>query len=145
MSINMYISSYAQWHRQIQCSVAICVQYTFSTITVTDDISEMSLLQKPFDVVLVPTLGTTMRVSHRPVHGRFVPQTSHINSLCTDLSTYLYDDMSRQSVDNNNFLLQAQRRYYFFSQLLDVPLNFPYSSLMEIAAAFGEVIYGQLL
>lgn len=105
----------------------------------------MSLLQKPFDVVLVPTLGTKIHVSHRPVHRRFIPQIPRTSSLCTELSTYLYDDMPRQSVDNNDFLLQAQPRYYLFSQLLDVPFNLPYSSLMEITAAFGEVIYGQFL
>lgn len=53
--------------------------------------------------------------------------------------------MPRQSIDNNGFLPQGQRRYYFFSKLLDVPFNLPYSSLVKIAAAFGEVIYWQLL
>ena len=66
-------------------------------------------------------------------------------ALCMNLSTHLYDDMSRQSVDNNGFLSQGQRRYYFLSKLLDVPFNLPYSSLVEVTAAFGEVIYWQLL
>ena len=59
-----------------------------------------------------------------------------------DQSAYLYDDMPCQSIDNDGFLPQGQRRHYLFSKLLDVPFNLPYSSLMEIPAAFGEVIYG---
>ena len=61
------------------------------------------------------------------------------------VSRYLYDNMPSQSVDNNVVLPQSQRRHYLFPKLIDVPLNLPYSSLVEIAAAFGEVIDRQLL
>lgn len=62
-----------------------------------------------------------------------------------NLFTYLYDDMPCQSINDNGFLLQGQPCHYLFSKLLDVSFNFPYPSLMEIAAAFGEVINWQLL
>ena len=60
-------------------------------------------------------------------------------------SRYLYNDVPCESIDDNVLLPQGQCRYYFFPKLLDVPLNLPYSSLMEIAAAFGKVVNWQLL
>lgn len=57
----------------------------------------------------------------------------------------LYDDMPRQSIDSDRLVPQCQRRHYLFSELLDVALNLPYPSLMEVAAAFGEMIDWQLL
>ena len=53
--------------------------------------------------------------------------------------------MPSQPIDNDSVLFQGQARQYLFSKLLDVPFNLPYSSLMEISAAFGEVINWQLL
>ena len=53
--------------------------------------------------------------------------------------------MPCESIDNDGVLPQGQRRYYFFPKLLDVPLNLPYSSLVEISAAFSEVVDWQLL
>lgn len=61
------------------------------------------------------------------------------------ISTYLDNDMPCQSIDDNVVLLQGQRRHDLFPQPLDVALNLPYSSLVEIPAAFGEVIDWQLL
>ena len=66
-------------------------------------------------------------------------------SPCTKVSAYLYNDMPCKSIDDDGVLPQGQRRHYLFPELLDVALNFPYSSLMEIPAAFGEVIDRQLL
>ena len=60
-------------------------------------------------------------------------------------SRYLYNDVPCKSIDSNVLLPQGQCRDYFFPKLLDVPLNLPYSSLMEIAAAFGKVVNWQLL
>ena len=66
-------------------------------------------------------------------------------ALHTDLSTYLYNNMPRQSINNNRLLPQRQRRHQLFSKLLNVPFNLPYSRLVQIPAAFGEVVYWQLL
>ena len=63
----------------------------------------------------------------------------------TKVSAYLYNDMPCKSIDDDRVLPQGQRRRYLFPELLDVALNLPYSSLMEIPAAFGEVIDRQLL
>lgn len=85
-------------------------------------------------------------VSRRLIQGRFFSQSSsRPSSPYTNPSAYLYDDMPCQSIDKDGFLPQGQRRHYLFSKLLDVPFNLPYSSLMKIPAAFGEVVYGQLL
>lgn len=59
--------------------------------------------------------------------------------------TYLDDDMPGQSIDHDDFFPQGQRRHYLLPELLDVPLDLPYPSLVEVPAAFGEVIDGQLL
>lgn len=82
-------------------------------------------------------------VSRRLVQERFSSRSPPCpSSPCTNLLTYFYDDMPCQSIDNDGLLSQGQRRHYLFSKLLDVPFNLPYSSLMEIPAAFGKVIYG---
>lgn len=57
----------------------------------------------------------------------------------------LYNDMPRKSIDNDGVLPQDQRRDYLIPKLLDIALDLPYSGLMEITAAFGEVIDRQLL
>lgn len=108
--------------------------------------SKMSLLQEPSDVVPIPALGNRINVSRRLVGRRFFAHcSSRLSSLCTNVSTYLYDDMPRQSIDSDRLVPQCQRRHYLFSELLDVALNLPYPSLMEVAAAFGEMIDWQLL
>lgn len=61
------------------------------------------------------------------------------------ISTYLNNDMPCQSIDDNVVLPQGQRRHDLFPKLLDVALDFPYSSLVEIPAALSEVIDWQLL
>ena len=58
---------------------------------------------------------------------------------------YLDNDVPCESIDNDVLLPQGQCRHYLFPKLLDVALNLPYSSLMEIAAAFGKVVNWQLL
>ena len=66
-------------------------------------------------------------------------------ALHTDLSTHLYNNMPRQSINNNRLLPQRQRRHQLLSKLLNVPFNLPYSRLVEITAPFGKVVYWQLL
>ena len=53
--------------------------------------------------------------------------------------------MPRQSIDDDGVISQDQDRDYLIPKLLDVALDLPYSSLMKITAAFGEVIDWQLL
>lgn len=105
----------------------------------------MSLLQESFDVVLIPTLSPRLMLAVVSFKTLLSPLFFECpSSPCRDLSKYLYDDMPRQSINNDGFLPQGKRRHYLFSKLLHVPFNLPYSSLVEIPAPFGEVINGQI-
>ena len=53
--------------------------------------------------------------------------------------------MSSQSIDNDVVFPQSQRGHNLLPKLVDVALNLPYSSLMEVTTAFGEVVNWQLL
>lgn len=88
---------------------------------------------------------STFDVSHLRFVGAFPPVFFMQGSPCTTVSTYLYNDMASQSIDDDGVLPQSQRRHDLFPKLLDVPLNLSYSSLMKISTTFGEVIDWQLL
>ena len=102
---------------------------------------KMPVLEKPLYIVSVPSLYYNKNISLASIPQAPALTTSQQIPMTLG-STYLYNNIPRQPIDNHMLLLQSQCNPDLVSQSLDIPFYFPYPGLVQIAAALGKMVYG---